>query len=155
LRTVKSEEIYTYYKQGEYALPENIKRASFDPVLSSRLLVMAANNVARLIKEGAVIGVGNDSGVPFIFPGMVHLEMECLCRLGMTPALALRAATLVNAKICRIDDRCGTIEAGKWADLTLLAGDPLVDVTHVGKVRAVFKKGELVSADETFSTREG
>lgn len=146
----RNEQAAGFYRRGDYALPENRGREYFDPVLASRLLVMAADNTARLIRDGATIGVGNDSGVFFIYPGMVHLEMECLCRLGLTPAQALRAATLVNARLCRIDDRCGTIDVGKWADLTLLTGDPLADVANAGKVRAVFKQGELVSAADGF-----
>jgi imidazolonepropionase-like amidohydrolase len=146
----RSDAVYRCYARGDYALPENRKREFFDPVLASRGVPVAAANVRRLIEAGAVLGVGNDSGVPLIFPGMVHLEMQLLHRLGMTPAQALRAATQVNATICRVADRCGTIEAGKRADLVLLAGDPLADVTAVGAVRAVFKSGILVSAAEGF-----
>jgi imidazolonepropionase-like amidohydrolase len=149
----QSKDIYRYYESGAYARPENRRKPSFDPVLASRLLVNAANNVARLIKEGVELGVGNDSGVPFIFPGMVHLEMDLLCRLGMTPAQALRSATLVNARICNVADRCGSIEPGKRADLVLLAGDPLADVANVGKVQAVFKQGALVATGEGFAMR--
>ena len=146
----KSAEIRRFYENEQYALPKNKNVLAFDPRAATGGVVMAANNLRRLIAEGAVLGAGNDSGVPFIFPGMIHLEMELLGRLGMSNAQVLAAATIVNAGICGLQDRCGTVEAGKWADLVLLAGNPLDDLKNAGKVKAVFKQGALVSKAEDF-----
>ena len=146
----RSKDIDRFYRNAEYTLPANAGRVAFDPLLASTALPVAFANVSRLVAAGATLGVGNDSGVPFIFPGMVHLEMELLVKAGMSPAQALRAATLTNARIAGVADRCGSIEQGKRADLALLAGDPVDDVRNVGKVLAVFKDGALVSAAEGF-----
>lgn len=144
-------DIYKYYETEQYALEKYKDTLSFDPKAATRGLLGALPNLKRMIQEGVVLGVGNDSGVPLLYPGMVHLEMEALNRLGMPPAQALRAATLVNAGICGIEDRCGSIDKGKRADLVLLGADPLVDVRNTAKVKAVFKEGMLVSRSEDFA----
>jgi imidazolonepropionase-like amidohydrolase len=61
----------------------------------------------------------------------------------MTPADALRSATVVGAQVLGVDDR-GVIEAGKLADLIAVAGDPLEDISLVEDVRWVMKGGEVV-----------
>jgi len=146
----KQIEIRRFYENGEYTLPENKRLIAFDPQLATRGLLGARENAQRLIAAGAPLGVGNDSGVPFDFPGMLHLEMELLVRLGMSPARALRAATLDNAAYCRVADKCGSIAPGKRADLVLLSDDPLADIKNVGRVRAVFKSGELAAQADGF-----
>ncbi len=146
----KQLDIRRFYESGDYTLPENKRLIAFDPQLATRGLLTARANAQRLIAADAPLGIGNDSGVPFDFPGMLHLEMELLVRLGMTPARALRAATLDNAAYCRVADKCGSIAPGKRADLVLLSDDPLADVKNVGRVRAVFKSGDLVAQADGF-----
>ena len=143
-------EHYEFFINERHRLPENANKLSTNPAIFTRAVVIGSRNLERLIQAGAVIGVGNDSGVPLTFPGMLHYEMLMLTRAGMTSAQALRAATAVNAAICKIDDRCGTLEPGKRADLVLLAGDPLADIRNVARVRAVFKEGELMSKSDDF-----
>lgn len=144
-------EVIKYFENEEYALPKNKKVLSYNPKVATRGVVEGAKNLTRLIKAGVSLGVGNDSGVPLIFPGMIHNEMELLCRFGMSPKQALRAATFTNAEILKIDDSAGAIEKGKRADIVLLADNPLDDVKNVRKVLAVFKDGALVSKKPEFS----
>jgi len=146
----KSKSLKHYYEAEEYALKKNRSVVSINPKEATRLLVVAAKNLKRLIAEGAILGAGNDSGVPFDFPGMLHLELEMLARQGMTNAQALRAATLVNAEICGLKDKCGSIAAGRWADLVLLKANPLEDIRNTAGVQAVFKHGRLVSKADDF-----
>jgi imidazolonepropionase-like amidohydrolase len=143
-------DVYSFYEGEEYKLKENKDIRAYNTRLTTRGICNWEKNIRRLIEADAVLGVGNDSGVPFIFPGMIHLEMEHLVRFGMSPAQALRAGTLVNARICRVDKDCGAIEQGKQADLVLLAGNPLEKIQYAGQVQAVFKKGRLVSKAEGF-----
>jgi len=66
---------------------------------------------------------------------------------GATPAFALQMATTVNAAIIHQQDRLGTIEKGKVADLIAVAGDPLRDITEMLRVTFVMKGGQVVRND--------
>lgn len=147
----KCAELRRYYQEGRYAQPEGGDRLSFNPAMFTRGVVLGTRNLRRLIAAGAVIGAGNDGGVPFTFPGMLHHELFLLTQAGMSNHQALRAATLVNARMLRIENKAGSIEKGKRADLVLLADNPLEDIRHTAKVRAVFKQGRPVAGDEAMS----
>ena len=62
---------------------------------------------------------------------------------GLTPAEALRAATLSPARYVGREADYGTVEAGKVADLVLLDADPLADIRHTQRIRAVVFAGNL------------
>jgi len=68
-------------------------------------------------------------------------EVELLVEAGLTPAQAIQVATLNGAKLLGIDREAGTLEAGKAADLVVLAGDPLQSIGDIRKVVTVFKDG--------------
>ena len=73
-------------------------------------------------------------------------EIRCLVEAGMTPMQAVVAATSTAAECLHLDDELGTIAPGKKADLILVAGDPLQDVSILewGKgVRLVIKDGTV------------
>jgi imidazolonepropionase-like amidohydrolase len=75
-------------------------------------------------------------------------ELECYVRFGMTPLEAIHAATIEAARAVRIDDEVGSIEVGKHADLVILDGDPLSDVTAVRtSVVGVIQGGRVVRDD--------
>ena len=65
----------------------------------------------------------------------------------MTPAQALRAATSVNAEMMGWQDRVGSIEPGKFADLIAVSGDPIADITELERVKFVMKGGQIVRND--------
>jgi imidazolonepropionase-like amidohydrolase len=67
---------------------------------------------------------------------------------GIQPMDSLLAATKVAASIISLDDRIGTVEPGKIADLILMPGDPLADVSGLEKVTHVFQGGKLVKRPE-------
>ena len=74
----------------------------------------------------------------------VHREMELLVELaGLSPAEALAAGTLGGARVLGIQDRFGTIEAGKVADLVLLSEDPRVDIRATRSIRQVILGGAV------------
>jgi len=75
-------------------------------------------------------------------------EFEYYVQYGMTPMQAIRTGTTVAAELLGWSDKAGTIEAGKWADLVAVSGDPLKDVTEVERVKFVMKGG-TVYKDET------
>jgi imidazolonepropionase-like amidohydrolase len=88
--------------------------------------------VRRAIAAGVRIAMGTDSGVG---PHGTNLdELRLMVDCGMTPYAALHAATASAAKLCGVDGELGTIEVGKRADLTLLAGDADSLVAKGGQV---------------------
>ena len=62
----------------------------------------------------------------------------------MTPLAAIQAATVNDADLLGWSDKVGTIEAGKFADIVAVDGDPLADVTTLERVKFVMKGGEVV-----------
>lgn len=73
------------------------------------------------------------------------LEMGLWVRDGATPWQALQAATKNAAELCGVGDDLGTIEAGKLADLIVVAENPLDDITNIRKLELVIKEGRVVS----------
>ncbi|MVU81391.1 amidohydrolase family protein [Nocardia sp. ET3-3] len=106
----------------------------------------ALTNVAALHAAGIPILAGTDAnastGVPCnpAFGDSLHHELELLVQSGLTPAEALNAATILPAKYFGLTDR-GSIEPGLRADLVLLDGDPLADITATRSIRQVWSAG--------------
>jgi imidazolonepropionase-like amidohydrolase len=95
----------------------------------------------RALAAGLPIGFATDAAV--IPHGENAKELSLRARLGEAPMSALVAATRLNAEIIGWDDRLGTVEAGKLADLVAVPGDPLADITAVERVVFVMKGGEI------------
>jgi imidazolonepropionase-like amidohydrolase len=73
--------------------------------------------------------------------------MELFVEAGLSPMDAIVAGTQVGAEVLGLGDRIGTLEAGKWADIVIVDGDPLADITvlqHVERIKRVIKGGETV-----------
>jgi imidazolonepropionase-like amidohydrolase len=65
----------------------------------------------------------------------------------MTPAKAIQTATLVDAEVLGWQDRIGSVEKGKYADLVGVSGDPLKDITELQRVKFVMKGGKIIRND--------
>jgi imidazolonepropionase-like amidohydrolase len=93
----------------------------------------------RALAAGIPIGFSTDAAV--IPHGKNARELFHRVRLGESPMAALVAATRLNAEIIGWQDRIGTVEVGKLADLIAVAGDPLTDITVMERVGFVMKAG--------------
>lgn len=104
----------------------------------------------------AVIAMLHRNGIPLL-PGtddpngfMLLREVELYAQSGMGNAAALRAATLGSAAYLRRDNELGTIERGKLADLVLVAGDPVKDISAIKRPRMVMKGGAVFYPSEIY-----
>jgi imidazolonepropionase-like amidohydrolase len=99
----------------------------------------------RAVARGVKIAFGTDVG-PFPH-GTQAKEFAYMVRFGMTPAAAIQAATIKAAELMGWQDRVGSIEKGKYADLVAVSGDPLGDITELERVKFVMKGGDVVKND--------
>jgi imidazolonepropionase-like amidohydrolase len=100
---------------------------------------------AVVTSDMAKAGVGILTGCDSMIAGFcVHDEMAAMVRGGMTPLGALQAATLNPARYFGLERAVGSVAPGQRADLVLLSGNPLVDITNVGRIRAVVLAGRLI-----------
>jgi imidazolonepropionase-like amidohydrolase len=96
---------------------------------------------------GAQVVVGSHTSAPFAKPGEAYQrEMELLVEAGLTPMNVLQAATIENARFFGAEDRLGSIESGKAADLLIVEGDPSRDIKVMNRVRYVMLNGNWVGA---------
>ena len=96
---------------------------------------------ARAYKAGVKIAFGTDSGVsPH---GENAHEFELMVEGGMPPMEAIQAATRTASQLLRVEDRLGTLEAGKLADVIAVKGNPLDDIKVLKDVVFVMKEGEV------------
>jgi imidazolonepropionase-like amidohydrolase len=108
-------------------------------------------------KELEVVNAMHRAGIPFlagtdtppgvyIFPGFsLHEELQRFVAAGFTPMEALQTATLNPAQFLGMQDRLGTIEQGKLADMVLLDANPLEDIRNTQKIAAVIVNGRYLS----------
>ena len=111
---------------------------------------MIGNGYASLKKmnqAGIRIGCGIDAGMPLNYFGGNYREYEILQRVGFSNIEILRCATINNAKILRMEDKIGSLETGKYADMVALDKNPLDDIRALRKPQMVFKQGALMFSD--------
>jgi imidazolonepropionase-like amidohydrolase len=99
------------------------------------------------LKKGVKIVLGTDAG-GFDWRELNQaLEFDYYVKYGMTPMQAIRTATTTAAQLLGWSDKMGSIEAGKWADMVAVSGDPLKDITELQRVKFVMKSGSVFKND--------
>ena len=152
--TFTNDETFRLYKQtGAYYVPTLLapaaaladgQRGALTPAQFEKARQAAGNaekSFARAIREGVKIAFGTDTGVSK--HGDNAQEFALMTKNGMSPALAIRAATVSASQLLGVDNRVGTIEAGKEADIIAVDGDPTQDVRLLENVGFVMKSGRV------------
>jgi imidazolonepropionase-like amidohydrolase len=107
-------------------------------------MLFARPLLKQWIDSGATMGMGTDSGTPANFhTEALWREIKAHVDVGMTPQRAITAATRINARILGEEKNLGTIEPGKLADVIVVDGNPLFDVTALAHVEVVVKDGTV------------
>jgi len=114
-------------------------------------LKIAEQNVAAAHRAGVMLVMGTDSGNPQLIHGpAIHRELQLWVEAGVSPEAALAAATYNNAKLLRIDSHEGLIRKGYDANLLLVDGNPLKDISATEHISAVIFKGERINRSDLF-----
>ncbi len=148
-KTMYMPTIVTYYESqlhhDDGDLPEYMVRKE------KEIFPLIEEGVRNAVKAGIELVVGTDSGMPYTYYGKsTSEEMELMVRLGGASEMtAIIAGTKNAAWSLSIDDKVGTIEVGKSADLLVLASgkNPLEDITILQdkeNIKRVFLKGKIV-----------
>jgi len=95
----------------------------------------------KALAAGVKIAFGSGAG-PFAH-GSQTKEFAYMVKFGMTPVQAIRAATSEAAQLMGWQDRVGSLEAGKFADVVAVSGDPTADITELERVKFVMKGGHV------------
>ena len=127
-----------------YALfDRSVSHATYEQQENGKVVLEGVIAMARACLENDIpVGLGTDTGCPYV----THYDMwRELCYFvkycGVTPALALHSATLLNARLAGIDSVTGSVEAGKAADLIVCDRDPLADLSALRSLHMVIKDG--------------
>ncbi len=140
-----------FKRQGAYLVPTMLapvyalaqaRRGDRPPASLAKSEEAAAAGRAshsRAFRAGVKVAFGTDSGVsPH---GLNAQEFKLMVDAGMTPAAAIRAATVDAAELLGRSASLGTIESGKDADIIAVVGDPIEDVTRLERVDFVMRRG--------------
>ncbi len=127
LAATEAYEMYKGWHKGNGQEPEAVtrKKQSFKAALAA----------------GVVICMGGDVGV--FSHGDNAREMEAMVEYGMKPIDVMRAATSVNAKVFKINDRLGKIQQGLKADIIAVEGDPTQNIQAIRKTKLIMKDGAI------------
>lgn len=101
-------------------------------------------NYGRMLQAGVRLVASTDAGWSLVPFGEYALTLELIVRAGATPRQALTGATRLAAQAVGLGDEIGTLEPAKAADVTIVAGNPFEDISHLWNVRGVVRGGRVV-----------
>lgn len=129
----------THIKPTNRVEEELVEKAAAAQIRARKALKVA-------IRNGVKMGVGTDTGCPYTNPSTYAYatELWLYSISGMSNEEILKCATIHSAELLGIDNITGTLEAGKKADVVVLDGDPLADITCAKNVVYTFCKGKLL-----------
>jgi imidazolonepropionase-like amidohydrolase len=142
---MKKKGIYLELTAYHYSLSEYTSRDGKSTGGKYSLEALREKSGRLAIARGVKISFGSGVG-PFPH-GTQSAEFAYLVKFGMSPSQAIQSATTVAAQMMGWQDRIGSIEKGKFADIIAVSGDPLKDITELEKVKFVMKGGQVVRND--------
>lgn len=144
---IADEDLKTMASRGIYYVPtifvgEYVAqgRAAEGAPVWVKMIQIHEDTFQRAMKAGVKIAFGTDAG-GFDWRVNPAKEFSSMVKFGMTPAQAIRSATVTAAELLGMKDSLGTVEVGKFADIVAVPGDPLNDVTLMEKVDFVMRAG--------------
>jgi len=143
LRTHHAYFVPTLYTSESIAQNPSVPES--EKARSKQITVMKDASFQLVLKAGLPIGFATDAAV--VPHGQNGREFGYRVRLGQSPIAAILSATKTAAEIIGWSDSVGTIEAGKFADVIAVAGDPLRDITELERVTFVMKNGTVYKHD--------
>jgi imidazolonepropionase-like amidohydrolase len=142
--------------------PKTVRAVSFEPGLDAAPFVLASKFEAmggpvdearfneRMAANGRVIKALYEAGVPIVAGSDTGLigygidrELELYVQAGLPPIAAIQTATLGAARAMKLDRDSGSVEVGKRADLVLVEGNPLANISDLRRVVKVVRGGQL------------
>jgi imidazolonepropionase-like amidohydrolase len=133
-----------FREMGQKALPAGAANLE---AWRKKAIANAWEMVRRAKRIGVTIIAGTDAAMPYVRHGTNAYELEMLVEAGLTPMEAIVSATGAAARAIAMDG-VGTLEAGKFADLVCVEGDPLADIKilqDLNKLPLVIKGGQTVA----------
>jgi imidazolonepropionase-like amidohydrolase len=131
---------WRYRSIGNLTTDATTDEAKFHEHMDTNIKVIGA-----LFKAGVPIVPGSDTNL--IGYGLDR-ELELYVQAGMTPMQAIQSATVVSARAMHLEANFGTIEAGKRADLVLVEGNPLANISDLRRVVSVVTDGRLYDSKQ-------
>ena len=102
-------------------------------------------NVKKLLDARVLLAAGTDAPYSGVFQGeALHHELELLVAVGMTPIEAIRTATYNAARIMKAEGEWGSLQAGRRANLIIVAGNPAVNISDTRKIENVILDGRVL-----------
>ncbi|HKZ74515.1 MAG TPA: amidohydrolase family protein [Steroidobacteraceae bacterium] len=129
---------------GRWVYEQAQKPGFFPDIVRPKALAVGPqiqNTFGKAYRGGVKILFGTDTGVSS--HGQNAREFVLMVEAGMPAMEAIQSATSATAKYLEIDDRLGTLQAGKLADIVAVPGDPLADITAMQRVTFVMKDGAV------------
>jgi imidazolonepropionase-like amidohydrolase len=138
---------------GPKDLIESTKRSASPPPVGIGLET-GKKNLLRAYRAGVTLVTGSDAGNVLVIHGpTVQQELALWVQAGIPAAAALQAATYNAARALGADNRIGAIEAGRDANLLLVDGDPLSDISATERISLVVYKGERIRRAALFDQK--
>lgn len=137
-------------------LESTVKRlAAFRAQPPAGMLDKAKAELLKAAASGAPLVIATRSGSPMLIHGpAIHREMQLWVEAGIPPKTVLMAATANGAALLGASQRWGLVKKGMAANLLLVDGNPLQDISNTERIVAVIYRGELVGRDELFENKK-
>ncbi len=142
---VTPRETLDFTRKALQAIPKDGSRPSVST------LEVAEQQLAEAYRNGVTLIMGTGSGNPLVIHGpALHRELQLWVQAGIPPAVALQTATYNGARVMHADNRIGLIREGYDANLLLVDGNPLQDISATERISAVIFRGERLQRGDLF-----